>query len=63
MCSWPTALERVLPGHVLRELVENDRIVGGMNPRAAKMASDLYQIFVRGECLLSTDARTAEMAS
>jgi UDP-N-acetyl-D-mannosaminuronic acid dehydrogenase len=53
--------ERVLPGHVLRELVENDRIVGGMNPRAAKMASDLYQIFVRGECLLS-DSRTAEMA-
>lgn len=53
--------ERVLPGHVLRELVENDRIVGGMNPRAAAMAADLYQIFVRGECLLS-DARTAEMA-
>ncbi len=53
--------ERVLPGHVLRELVENDRIVGGMNPRAAEMAADLYQIFVRGECLL-TDARTAEMA-
>lgn len=53
--------ERVLPGHVLRELVENDRIVGGMNQRAAEMAADLYQIFVRGECLLS-DARTAEMA-
>ncbi|WP_148715349.1 UDP-N-acetyl-D-mannosamine dehydrogenase [Chitinolyticbacter meiyuanensis] len=53
--------ERVLPGHVLRELVENDRIVGGMTPRAAEMAADLYQIFVRGECLL-TDSRTAEMA-
>ncbi|TJZ67983.1 UDP-N-acetyl-D-mannosamine dehydrogenase [Chitiniphilus eburneus] len=53
--------ERVLPGHVLRELVENDRIVGGMTTKAAEMAADLYQIFVRGECLL-TDSRTAEMA-
>ncbi|XZG69456.1 UDP-N-acetyl-D-mannosamine dehydrogenase [Chitinibacteraceae bacterium HSL-7] len=53
--------ERVLPGHVLRELVENDRIVGGMTQRAAEMAADLYQIFVKGQCLL-TDSRTAEMA-
>ncbi|WP_035853479.1 UDP-N-acetyl-D-mannosamine dehydrogenase [Deefgea rivuli] len=53
--------ERVLPGHVLRELVENDRIVGGMTQRAAEMAADLYNIFVKGECLL-TDCRTAEMA-
>lgn len=53
--------ERVLPGHVLRELVENDRIVGGMTQRAAEMAADLYHIFVKGECLL-TDSRTAEMA-
>jgi UDP-N-acetyl-D-mannosaminuronic acid dehydrogenase len=53
--------ERVLPGHILRELVENDRIVGGMTPRAAEMASEVYQVFVRGECLV-TDARTAEMA-
>ncbi|QKJ68163.1 UDP-N-acetyl-D-mannosamine dehydrogenase [Deefgea piscis] len=53
--------ERVLPGHVLRELVENDRIVGGMTQRAAEMAADLYSIFVKGECLL-TDSRTAEMA-
>jgi len=52
--------ERVLPGHVLRELVENDRIVGGMTQRAAKMAADLYGIFVRGDCVL-TDCRTAEM--
>lgn len=52
--------ERVLPGHVLRELVENDRIVGGMTRRAAQMAADLYGIFVRGECVL-TDCRTAEM--
>lgn len=52
--------ERVLPGHVLRELVENDRIVGGMTQRAAKMAADLYGLFVNGECVL-TDCRTAEM--
>nr|WP_311526678.1 UDP-N-acetyl-D-mannosamine dehydrogenase [uncultured Ralstonia sp.] len=53
--------ERVLPGHILRELVENDRIIGGMTPRAAEMAAALYQTFVKGECL-RTDARTAEMA-
>lgn len=53
--------ERVLPGRVLQELVSNDRIIGGITPRCAARAIELYQIFVRGECLL-TDARTAEMA-
>jgi UDP-N-acetyl-D-mannosaminuronic acid dehydrogenase len=53
--------ERVLPGRVLQELVANDRIIGGMTPRCAARAAALYQIFVRGECLL-THARTAEMA-
>ncbi|VVE35181.1 UDP-N-acetyl-D-mannosamine dehydrogenase [Pandoraea cepalis] len=53
--------ERVLPGHVLRELVENDRIVGGLTPKAGELAVQLYRTFVRGECL-QTDARTAEMA-
>lgn len=52
--------ERVLPGHVIRELVENDRIIGGMTPRCGEVARALYQTFVRGECIL-TDARTAEM--
>ena len=52
--------ERVLPGHVLRELVENDRVIGGMTPKCGELARDLYQTFVRGECIL-TDARTAEM--
>jgi UDP-N-acetyl-D-mannosaminuronic acid dehydrogenase len=52
--------ERVLPGHVIRELVENDRVIGGMTPRCGELARDLYQSFVRGECIL-TDARTAEM--
>lgn len=53
--------ERVLPGHVLRELVENDRVVGGMSEECSKKAVALYKTFVVGECLL-TNARTAEMA-
>jgi UDP-N-acetyl-D-mannosaminuronic acid dehydrogenase len=52
--------ERVLPGHVIRELVENDRVIGGMTKRCGEVARELYQIFVRGECIL-TNARTAEM--
>jgi len=52
--------ERVLPGHVIRELVENDRVIGGMTPRCSEAARELYQVFVRGECIV-TDARTAEM--
>jgi UDP-N-acetyl-D-mannosaminuronic acid dehydrogenase len=53
--------ERVLPGHVLRELVDNDRIVGGISPRCAEYAAELYRCFVRGEIHL-TSARTAELA-
>jgi len=53
--------ERVLPGRVLRELVDNDRIIGGISPRCAEMAAELYQNFVRGEMHL-TNARTAELA-
>ena len=53
--------ERVLPGRILIELVENDRIVGGVNPLATQKAVEFYQTFVRGE-VLSTDSRTAEMA-
>ncbi len=52
--------ERVLPGHILREIVGNDRIIGGLTPASANLAKQLYQIFVKGECL-TTDARTAEM--
>lgn len=52
--------ERVLPGHVIRELVENDRVIGGMTPRCSERARELYQSFVQGDCIL-TDARTAEM--
>jgi UDP-N-acetyl-D-mannosaminuronic acid dehydrogenase len=53
--------ERVLPGHVMHELIENDRIIGGMTNKCAEAACELYKTFVRGECLLTT-ARTAEMA-
>ncbi len=53
--------ERVLPGHVIRELVENDRIVGGVTVRCAEQARDLYKIFVEADCLI-TDCRTAELS-
>jgi UDP-N-acetyl-D-mannosaminuronic acid dehydrogenase len=53
--------ERVLPGSVLRELVDNDRIVGGISPGCAEAAAELYQSFVKGEMHL-TNARTAELA-
>ena len=52
--------ERVLPGHVLRELVQNDRIIGGMTPKCSELACSLYKSFVKGECVV-TNARTAEM--
>lgn len=53
--------ERVLPGHVLRELIENDRIIGGLSRLCTERATDLYQVFVEGKCI-ATDARTAEMS-
>lgn len=53
--------ERVLPCHILRELVQNDRIVGGVDATAAELARDLYGSFVKGQMFL-TDATTAEMS-
>jgi UDP-N-acetyl-D-mannosaminuronic acid dehydrogenase len=53
--------ERVLPGHVVRELVENDRVIGGMTAKCSARSVELYKIFVQGECVI-TNARTAEMA-
>jgi len=53
--------ERVLPGHIMRELVENDRIVGGITSEATEKTVEFYKTFVSG-AVLSTDARTAEMA-
>ncbi len=52
--------ERILPGQMLKELVANDRICGGLTPLAAERARDLYRCFCTGEIFL-TDARTAEM--
>jgi UDP-N-acetyl-D-mannosaminuronic acid dehydrogenase len=51
--------ERVLPGRALQELVQNDRVVGGVDAAAASRAATLYRAFVRG-ALVETDARTAE---
>ncbi|MFY4783631.1 UDP-N-acetyl-D-mannosamine dehydrogenase [Aliarcobacter butzleri] len=53
--------ERVLPGKIMKELVENDRIVGGLTSKATAKTVEFYNTFVSGE-VLSTDARTAEMA-
>ncbi len=52
--------ERVLPGHVMYELVHNDRVIGGMDERATDAAIAFYSRFVKGE-LHKTNARTAEM--
>jgi UDP-N-acetyl-D-mannosaminuronic acid dehydrogenase len=52
--------ERVLPGRILIELVNNDRCIGGITPRCARKALSFYRQFVRGECITTT-ARSAEM--
>jgi UDP-N-acetyl-D-mannosaminuronic acid dehydrogenase len=52
--------ERVLPGRILKELVDNDRCVGGLTAACAAKARRFYELFVRGECI-ETAARTAEM--
>lgn len=52
--------ERVLPGYVVRELVQNDRIIGGLTQRCSAAASALYKTFLEGECIV-TNAHTAEM--
>jgi UDP-N-acetyl-D-mannosaminuronic acid dehydrogenase len=53
--------ERVLPGHVVRELVENDRVIGGVTIQCAERARELYKIFVEADCMV-TDCRTAELS-
>lgn len=52
--------ERVLPGQVMRELIDNDRIIGGMTQKCSDAAVALYKVFVKGDCIV-TNARTAEM--
>ena len=51
--------ERVLPGRIIVELVENDRVIGGMTPACADRAKAFYETFVEGACIATT-ARTAE---
>ena len=53
--------ERVLPGNVMRELVNNDRIIGGVTIHCAENAREFYKIFVKADCLI-TDCRTAELS-
>lgn len=52
--------ERVLPGRILVELIDNDRVIGGITPRCARKALQFYRRFVRGACV-TTSARAAEM--
>jgi UDP-N-acetyl-D-mannosaminuronic acid dehydrogenase len=53
--------ERVLPGYIIKEIVENDRIVGGIDVTSAQRARDFYKLFVKGNIFI-TNARTAEMS-
>jgi UDP-N-acetyl-D-mannosaminuronic acid dehydrogenase len=53
--------ERVLPGHILRELVDNDRIIGGTSKAAVTKAKALYKTFCNG-AILETDSKTAELS-
>jgi UDP-N-acetyl-D-mannosaminuronic acid dehydrogenase len=57
LCHCP---ERILPGAVLKEIVENDRVIGGVNLKAAEMAKEIYSSFVKGS-LYITDDITAEL--
>lgn len=52
--------ERVLPGKIMKELLENDRVVGGYDPEATAAVTQFYKTFVKGE-VLQTDSLTAEM--
>ncbi len=52
--------ERVLPGNIIHELVNNDRVIGGIDEKSTEKAKEFYGMFVKGE-LHSTNCRTAEM--
>ncbi|REE90517.1 UDP-N-acetyl-D-mannosaminuronic acid dehydrogenase [Paenibacillus taihuensis] len=53
--------ERVLPGQILKELIYNNRIVGGVTERCTEAAAKVYSLFVKGE-IIKTEAKTAEMS-
>ncbi|CAL1329436.1 UDP-N-acetyl-D-mannosamine dehydrogenase [Candidatus Providencia siddallii] len=52
--------ERVIPGKIIEELIKNDRIIGGINKKSSLRATELYNIFLKGKCVI-TNAKTAEM--
>lgn len=52
--------ERVLPGRILTELVNNDRCIGGVSPSSTRLAQRFYKMFVRGACVPTT-AKSAEL--
>lgn len=58
LCHCP---ERILPGDVLHEIVHNDRVIGGLDSKAAEMAKEIYASFVKGNLYLTDDV-TAELA-
>lgn len=53
--------ERVLPGNIINELKENDRVIGGISKKCSELAVDIYKTFVKGKCLI-TSHKIAEMA-
>ncbi len=57
LCHCP---ERILPGEVFKEIVHNDRVIGGLSGEAAQMAKEIYASFVKGELYLTDDV-TAEL--
>ncbi len=52
--------ERVLPGKIIQEIVENDRVIGGINDKSAKVVKDVYRVFVKGN-IYTSDSKTAEL--
>lgn len=58
LCHCP---ERILPGDIFREIVENDRLIGGMDEASTNAAADVYAIFVKGT-LHRTDDVSAELS-
>jgi UDP-N-acetyl-D-mannosaminuronic acid dehydrogenase len=53
--------ERIMPGNAMREIIENDRVIGGLSARATQMAQTFYQRVICGACI-ATRAETAEMS-
>ena len=54
------AAQNVLPGKIMSELVENSRVIGGIEPESTAKVAHFYKTFVNGE-ILETQAKTAEM--